>query len=152
MENDEESWEAVWPPEPPDDPVLIRKAIASIRANPDLHADAWKLVTEGRGLGTNPDLTLLDELYVKSGSVVKSFIDQAIERCFTFPIDPDHLENILEPFEEESDDCALDLYTGCVWELTAMLSSCIIHLSSHSELYASCYAPVERSSSILAYR
>ena len=152
MDDEDESWEAVWPPEPADNPELIRKAVAIVRDNPSMHVKAWSLVTESPGLGIDPGLTLLAELYKKSGSMVKSFIDQAIQRCFIIPIDADYLEDILLNYEEDSEDRVLELYTGCVWELTAMLASCIIHLVANQPLHASCFAPSERADFILAHR
>lgn len=152
MSEGDESWEAVWPPEPCDDPQLIHKAVAVIRRHPAMHAKAWALMTETRGIGIEPDSTLLDELYSKSGAMVKPFIDQAIDRCFNLPVDSDQLEDILSIHDDDIEDRALELYTGCVWELTAMLASCIIHLATGSTLHASCYAPSERATYILASR
>jgi hypothetical protein len=105
------------------------------------------------GLGIHDNKTLLGELYEKSGSMVKPFIDEAIERLFKpLPFNVDQIETVLLPIDEE--DVAIQLYRGCVWELTAIAAACIVCIATENTTEVkraplSSYEPVERAQFIL---
>ena len=153
MDSEDENWESVWPPECTGDGVLVKACIEAIRDNPGLHAQAWNTISNCRGLGIHEDKTLLEELYTKSGAMVKPFFDEAIARLFqTFPFKTDEVETILLPIDD--DDVAVELYRGCVWEVTAIVAACILSLvrprgTAGERIPLSPYEPIERAHFIL---
>jgi hypothetical protein len=140
---EDESWEEIWPPECTNDRVLVQKCMGMIRDSSDLTLSAWEyLVNESR---------FLADLYRRSGTMVKPFIDQAITSCGfdAGHLDVDLVESILLHAQEDPDP-ADEVYRGCVWELTATLAACIIHVKTGRNPPGSCYEPIDRAHFILA--
>jgi hypothetical protein len=145
----EQCWEGVWPPEVSDDAQLIEKCVDIIKENECLHTEAWNLMNEKTLHSIHPNLSFIEELYLKSGKMVKPFIDEAYSRLFQLPVVSfSDLEAVLlDESCDPDEDIAYALYRGCVWELTAIFACCIIYMRTNrtGELPASCFDPINRS-------
>jgi hypothetical protein len=153
--SDSGCWEAIWPPEITDDDQLVLQCTDVLRKHQGLQHRAWILMSSKKQLGVYPDLTLLEEVYEKSGAMVRPFIDEVVKGFFSNvdrqAIDSDGIESVLLDPDCDPQDQAMEVYKGCLWELTAILASCIIHIKTGKSLHASCYSPIERASYIKTY-
>lgn len=169
MSEDDESWECIWPPEITADTSFV-KCVISVLMRPELfksHNKAWVLVSQRTGVGLNSRLTLLQELKDKGGRISEPFIDEAVDGIFSDPsvrgtaalaskVGDILLSSPSCGFEHNGDDemfedslrdsRADDLYRGCVWEISAMMATCLIGLEEGSaRIPASCLEPTDRA-------
>lgn len=164
-EVNEDYGEYVWPPQRSSDMRLVKLVIEVIGEERllDTHRPAWELLFEP-GLAIEPNHSLVEELYMRSGSFSKPFLDIVVGEVFRpqlgFPILHETLRGILielpldclEPDGQSIDDSiradqALELYRGCVWEIAAMFACVLLHvaLKRSGRPHASCGEPADRA-------
>jgi hypothetical protein len=166
MNVEDDIGEYVWPPQRSGDSLLVDRVLELI-ATPTLfqhHYRAWERLNE-TGLAIEPGCSLLDELYSQSGTFSKPFLDIAVSDIFlpelARPTLSRTLQAILTDFplssSLESDeislddsiraDQALELYRGCVWEISASFACVLVNesLCLPGRPPASCREPGDRA-------
>jgi hypothetical protein len=164
-EENEDYGEYVWPPQRSSDMSLLNLVIEVIGDYQwlDRHRLAWEVLFEP-GLAIEPHYSLVEELYMRSGSFSKPFLDLVVGEVFRpqlgLPTLQETLRGILielpldglEPDGQSIDDSiradqALELYRGCVWEIAAMFACVLLHvaLERTGRPQASCGEPADRA-------
>lgn len=165
MTDDDDLGEYIWPPQYPSDISFVQLVVEIIgqRRFFQLHKKAWDRLTEP-GLGIEPDKSLLEELYARSGSFSKPFLDIAVREIFIAHLDSSNLQETVESVlfdrqvsaiehghesldDQIRSDQALELYCACVCEITTMFACVLLHaaLNDSRRAPASSSEPFDRA-------